>query len=103
MLTIPSLLVWSGGSLRYHGLFILSMQCLDHVSLYPHALFSSCSLNKRHRNTRYVDCASNSVLETTAMAHPSTPASQLYEMARLIEANITMRTADWLKHKILPT
>ncbi|CAN0221129.1 unnamed protein product, partial [Hapterophycus canaliculatus] len=52
---------------------------------------------------RYVDCASNSVLQTTAMAHPSTPASQLYEMARSIEANITIRTADWLKHKMLPT
>lgn len=60
-------------------------------------------LDKTRRNQSYVDCASNSVLETTAMAHPSTPASQLYEMARVIEANITIRTADWLKCKILPT
>ncbi|CBJ28410.1 expressed unknown protein [Ectocarpus siliculosus] len=52
---------------------------------------------------RYVDCASNSVKETTAMAHPSIPASQLYEMARSIEANITIRTADWMKCKSLPT
>ncbi|CAM9174696.1 unnamed protein product [Scytosiphon promiscuus] len=51
---------------------------------------------------RYVDCASNSVLQTTAMAHPSTPASKLYEMAREIEAHITVRTADWLKNKTVP-
>ncbi|CAN0194800.1 unnamed protein product, partial [Ectocarpus sp. 12 AP-2014] len=52
---------------------------------------------------RYVDCASHSVRETMAMAHPSIPASQLYEMARSIEANITIRTADWTKSKSLPT
>ncbi|CAM9547988.1 unnamed protein product [Ectocarpus fasciculatus] len=52
---------------------------------------------------RYVDCASNSVRETTAMAHPSIPASQLYEMARSIEANITIRTAKWMSSKSLPT
>ncbi|CAM9157371.1 unnamed protein product [Ectocarpus fasciculatus] len=52
---------------------------------------------------RYVDCASDSVKETVAMAHPSTPAAKLYEMARAIEANITMRTADWLQCKTRPT
>eukprot|EP00752_Nemacystus_decipiens_P013456 g11918.t1 len=52
---------------------------------------------------RYVDLASNAVLQTTAMAHPSTPARELYEMARSIDANITMTMADWLKHKALPT
>ncbi|CAB1109107.1 unnamed protein product [Ectocarpus sp. CCAP 1310/34] len=52
---------------------------------------------------RYVDCASHSVLETRAMAHPSVPASQLYEMARSIEANITVRMTDWTKSKSLPT
>lgn len=55
-----------------------------------------------HENS-YVDCASNSVRETTAMAHPSIPASQLYEMARSIEANITIRTANWMSSKSLPT
>lgn len=50
----------------------------------------------------YVDCASNSVKETVAMAQPSTPAPKLYEMARVIEANITMRTADWLQYKTHP-
>eukprot|EP00903_Cladosiphon_okamuranus_P017475 g16095.t2 len=52
---------------------------------------------------RYADCASNAVLETTAMALPSTPAAKLYEMARLINATITMTMADWLKHKMVPT
>lgn len=41
--------------------------------------------------------------QTTAMARPSTPAHELYDMARLINANITMTMADWLKHKALPT
>ncbi|CAN0304631.1 unnamed protein product [Ectocarpus sp. 6 AP-2014] len=52
---------------------------------------------------RYVDCASNSVRETTAMALPSIPASQLFEMARSIEANITIRTANWMNFKTVPT
>lgn len=51
----------------------------------------------------YVDCASNSVVQTTAMAHPATPASDLYEMAALIEANITMTMEEWIRHKTLPT
>lgn len=42
-------------------------------------------------------------MQTVAMAHPATPASNLYDMARLIEAKITIRTADWLMHKNLPT
>ncbi|CAN0082815.1 unnamed protein product, partial [Hapterophycus canaliculatus] len=52
---------------------------------------------------RYLDCASNSVQQTVAMAHPSTPSSKLYEMARSIEANITLRTAEWLKSNKSPT
>lgn len=51
----------------------------------------------------YVDLSSNSVLQTTAMAHPSAHAPELYEMARLIDNNITMTLADWLRHKVLPT
>lgn len=51
----------------------------------------------------YVDLASNAVVQTTAMAHPATPASDLFEMARLISSSITMTMADWLKHKALPT
>lgn len=52
---------------------------------------------------RYLDCSTNSVMQTTAMAHPDTPASKLYEMARSIEANITIRSSDWLKCKTVPT
>eukprot|EP00752_Nemacystus_decipiens_P013455 g11917.t1 len=52
---------------------------------------------------RYVDCASNSVVQTVAMAHPATPASSIYEMVRLIESNITISTADWLRRKNIPT
>lgn len=37
------------------------------------------------------------------MAHPSTPASKLYDMARAIEANITLTTAEWLKCNKSPT
>ena len=51
---------------------------------------------------RYLDCTTNSITQTTAMAHPDTPASKLYEMARSIEANISIRSADWLKCKLLP-
>ncbi|CAM9575121.1 unnamed protein product [Ectocarpus sp. 13 AM-2016] len=51
---------------------------------------------------RYVDCASNSVQETTLMALASTPASKLYEMARAIDTNITVRANKWLSHKSLP-
>lgn len=43
------------------------------------------------------------MIQTTAMALPSTPAAKLYEMARLVEAGITMTMADWLKLKTLPT
>ena len=50
----------------------------------------------------YVDCASNSVKQTTAFAHPDTPAANLFEMARSIEASITIRTAEWLKNKTVP-
>lgn len=51
----------------------------------------------------YVDCASNAVVQTTVMAHPSTPVAKLYDMARLIDSSITMTMAEWLKHKTLPT
>lgn len=50
-----------------------------------------------------MDLASNAVVQTTAVAHPATPASDLYEMARSIEANITITMADWLKYKTHPT
>lgn len=52
---------------------------------------------------RYLDGASNQVLETVAYAHPITPAAKLFEMARSIEGNITTRPADLLKSKSLPT
>eukprot|EP00903_Cladosiphon_okamuranus_P017476 g16096.t1 len=52
---------------------------------------------------RYVDCSSHTVMQTVAMAHPATPASSIFMMARLIESNITIRTEDWLKSKNLPT
>lgn len=42
-------------------------------------------------------------MQTVAMAHPATPAANIFKMARLIESNITIRTADWLKGKNLPT
>eukprot|EP00903_Cladosiphon_okamuranus_P017480 g16100.t1 len=48
---------------------------------------------------RYVDCARNRVMQTIAYAHPTTPASKLYEMARSIDASVTVGTADWLRHK----
>lgn len=48
----------------------------------------------------YVDCASNAVVQTTAMAHPATPASELYKMARIIEANIN---SSWINNKTFPT
>ncbi|CBJ32136.1 hypothetical protein Esi_0309_0043 [Ectocarpus siliculosus] len=51
---------------------------------------------------RYLDCASNSVQETTLMALASTPASKLYEMARAIDTNITIKANNWLSHKSLP-
>lgn len=35
----------------------------------------------------------NRVMQTAAYAHPTTPASKLYEMARSIDANVTVRTA----------
>lgn len=58
----------------------------------------------QNRNAkRYVDCASNSILQTVAMAHPATPASNIFEMARLIESNITVTMADWLMRKNPPT
>lgn len=50
-----------------------------------------------------MDCASNQVLETIAFALPNTPAANIFEMARSIEANITTRTADLLQNKTLPT
>ena len=52
---------------------------------------------------RYLDGASNQVLETVAYAHPETPAANLYEMARSIEHNITTRPIDLLKNQTLPT
>ncbi|CAM9445430.1 unnamed protein product [Ectocarpus sp. 6 AP-2014] len=51
---------------------------------------------------RYLDCASHSVQETTLMALASTPASKLYEMARAIDTNITIKANNWLSHKSLP-
>lgn len=56
----------------------------------------------RHEGS-YVDCATNSVRQTVALAHPDTPASELYEMARSIEAKITLRSTDWFKFKSIPT
>lgn len=38
-------------------------------------------------------------MQTAAYAHPTTPASKLYEMARPIDANVTVETADWLQYK----
>ena len=61
----------------------------------------SCSTFESKRN-RYLDCSTNSIKQTVAMAHPDTPASKLFEMARSIEANITIKSADWLKCKLVP-
>ncbi|CAN0192757.1 unnamed protein product [Scytosiphon promiscuus] len=48
---------------------------------------------------RYVDYASATVSETVAFANPRSPAANLFEMARTIEANITLRKADFFKEK----
>jgi len=48
---------------------------------------------------RYIDCATSSVAETVAFATPSTRAADLFKMAKVIEASITLRAADYFKEK----
>ncbi|CAM9168047.1 unnamed protein product [Scytosiphon promiscuus] len=69
-----------------------AMRRWDHTRFMRHALV-----------IRYLDCASNSVRQTVAMAHPSTPTYKLYEMARAIEDNITLTTTAWLASNKSPT
>ena len=95
-LTTPSPLV------VYLFLFIRSLAVMVRASF--RSLPYACCVGRAGRHgCSYVDCATNSVRQTVAMAHPNIPASELYKMVRSIEEKITLRAADWFKYKTLPT
>lgn len=50
----------------------------------------------------YLDLATNSVVQTVALAHPDVPVANLYQLARSIEA-CSLKGVDWLKLKTHPT